>query len=318
MINFDNIKKSRERIKKYIYNTPLDYSIYLSNSEANTSVYLKLECQQKLKSFKIRGALSKLTSLTEQEKSKGVLAVSSGNHGAGVSYAAHMLGGIKAKIYVPETIPESKLEKIKYFGAEVVTAGKNYDEAHTAALETLEKESLTFVDPCSDVDVIAGQGTIGMEILEANPEIDVIIAPIGGGGLITGIAAAAKHLKPSIKIIGVQTAACPAMKKAMEDQVCYTDFPSGPSICDALVGGVGEIPYKMSQQYIDDIIIVEEEKIKKALLFLIEKEKVISEPAGAVGVAAVMAYPEAFRNRNAAIVISGGNLDYSLLKSITV
>lgn len=316
MISFDDIKKSRERIKKYIYNTPLDYSIYLSNSEANTSVYLKLECQQKLKSFKIRGALSKLTSLTEQEKSKGVLAVSSGNHGAGVSYAAHMLGGIKAKIYVPETIPESKLEKIKFFGAEVLTEGKNYDEAHIAALKALEEERLTFVDPCSDVDVIAGQGTIGIEIIEANPDIDTIIAPIGGGGLITGIAAAAKHLKPSIKIIGVQTAACPAMKKAMEDQICYADFPSEPSICDALVGGVGEIPYKMSQKYIDDIILVEEKKIKEAIMFLIEKEKVIAEPAGAVGVAAVMANPEVFRDRNVAIVVSGGNLDFSLLKSI--
>jgi len=316
MIYFDDIKKSRERIKKYIYNTPLDYSIHLSSKDTNTSVYLKLECQQKLKSFKIRGALSKLTSLTEQEKSKGVLAVSSGNHGAGVSYAAHMLGGIKAKIYVPETIPESKLEKIKFFGAEVLTEGKNYDEAHTAALEALEKESLTFVDPCSDVDVLAGQGTIGIEILEANPDIDTIIAPIGGGGLITGIAAAAKHLKPSIKIIGVQTAACPAMKKAMEDQICYADFPSEPSICDALVGGVGEIPYKMSQKYIDDIILVEEKKIKEAIMFLIEKEKVIAEPAGAVGVAAVMANPEVFRDRNVAIVVSGGNLDFSLLKSI--
>lgn len=316
MIYFDDIKKSRERIKKYIYNTPLDYSIHLSSKDTNTSVYLKLECQQKLKSFKIRGALSKLTSLTEQEKSKGVLAVSSGNHGAGVSYAAHMLGGIKAKIYVPETIPESKLEKIKFFGAEVLTEGKNYDEAHIAALKALEEERLTFVDPCSDVDVIAGQGTIGIEIIEANPDIDTIIAPIGGGGLITGIAAAAKHLKPSIKIIGVQTAACPAMKKAMEDQICYADFPSEPSICDALVGGVGEIPYKMSQKYIDDIILVEEKKIKEAIMFLIEKEKVIAEPAGAVGVAAVMANPEVFRDRNVAIVVSGGNLDFSLLKSI--
>lgn len=318
MIYFDDIKKSRERIKEYIYNTPLDYSIYLSRSEANTSIYLKLECQQKLKGFKIRGALSKLTNLTEDEKAKGVLAVSSGNHGAGVSYAAKMLGGIKAKIYVPETIPISKLEKIKYFGAEVIAVGNNYDEAHAAALEAMRKENLIFVDPCSDVDVIAGQGTIAMEILEANPYIDTIIAPIGGGGLITGISAAAKHLKPSIKVIGVQTAACPAMKRAMEDKVCYTDFPSEPSICDALIGGVGEIPYEMSHKYIDDIILVEEEKIKEAILFLIEKEKVISEPAGAVGVAAIMDNQEAFRNRNVAVVISGGNLDYSLLKSLMV
>lgn len=316
MIYFDDIKKSRERIKKYIYNTPLDYSMYLSRSDTNTSVYLKLECQQKLKGFKIRGALSKLASLAEDEKAKGVFAVSSGNHGAGVSYAAKILGGIKAKVYVPETIPMSKLEKIKYYGAEVITVGNNYDEAHAAALEAIKKEDLIFVDPCSDVEVIAGQGIIAMEILETNPDIDTIIAPIGGGGLITGISVAAKHLKPSIKIIGVQTAACPAMKKAMEDRICYTEFPSQPSICDALIGGVGEIPYMMSQQCIDDILIVEEEKIKEAILFLIEKEKVMAEPAGAVGVAAIMTNYDLFEDRNVAVIISGGNLDYSLLKSI--
>jgi len=316
MIHFDDVVKSVERIDEYIYNTPLDYSIYLSSSKTNTSVFLKLECQQKLRGFKIRGALSKLTNLTEEEKAKGVLAVSSGNHGAGVSYAAHVLGGIKAKIYVPETIPASKLDKIKYYGADVVAVGKNYDEAHAAALKALEEEKLTFVDPCSDVDVIAGQGTIATEILKANPDIDTIIVPIGGGGLITGISVAAKHIKPSINVIGVQTVACPAMKRAMEDQVFYEDFPSEPSICDALVGGVGEIPYKMSRKCIDDIIIVEEEKIKEALLFLIQKEKIIAEPAGAVGVAAFMANPEVFRNRNVAIVISGGNLDYLLIKSI--
>ena len=318
MIYFDDIKKSREGIEKYIYNTPLDYSIYLSRRETDTSVFLKLECQQKLKGFKIRGAFSKLTSLTEQEKAKGVLAVSSGNHGAGVSYAAKVLGGIKAKVYVPKTVPVSKLEKIKYFGAEVIAAGNNYDEAHAAALEAMKKEDLIFVDPCSDAEVIAGQGTIAMEILETNPDIDTIIVPIGGGGLITGISVAAKHIKPSIKIIGVQTAACPAMKKAIEDQICYTDFPSQPSICDALIGGVGELPYRMSQQCIDDIILVEEEKIKEAILFLIEKEKVIAEPAGAVGVAAIMTNSELFKSRNIAIVVSGGNLDYSLLKSIII
>lgn len=314
MITFNDIQSARERINKHIYNTPLEYSMHLSNKKSN--IYLKLECHQKLKGFKIRGALSKLASLTYDEKSKGVMAVSSGNHGAGVSYAARLLGGIKAKIFVPETIPESKLEKIKFYGAEVVAVGSNYDEAHAAALEALGKEKLTFIDPCSDVEVIAGQGSIALEILEANQDIDTILTPIGGGGLITGISVAAKYLKPSIKIIGVQTKACPAMVRAIEDQICYMDFPSESSICDALIGGVGEIPYNMAKQCIDDIILVEEEKIKEAILFLMDKEKVISEPAGAIGVAAVMANPELFKNRNAAIVISGGNLDLSLIKSI--
>ncbi|MCQ1529655.1 threonine ammonia-lyase [Lutispora saccharofermentans] len=314
MVSFKDIQFARDRISRYIYKTPLDFSMYLSNRY--TDVFLKLECQQRLKGFKIRGALSKMTGLTDEEKARGVLAVSSGNHGAGVSYAAKLLGGIGAKIFVPVSIPESKLEKIKYYGAEVVAVGSNYDEAHAAALEALDKEKRIFIDPCSDIEVIAGQGSIAMEILEANPDIDVILAPIGGGGLITGVSVAAKHIKPSIRVIGIQTSACPAMVKALEDRVCYMDFPSQPSICDALVGGVGEIPYKMAGQCIDDIVLVEEESVKEAVLFLMDKEKVIAEPAGAVGVAAVMAEPELFKNKNVAIIISGGNLDFSLIKSI--
>lgn len=313
-VTYEDVCAARERIIKYIYPTPLEHSIYLSNE--STDVYLKLECQQKLKGFKIRGALSKLMGLSEDEKKRGVMAVSSGNHGAGVSYAANLLGGIKAKIYVPATVPKSKLEKIKFYGAEIVTIGENYDEAHKAALVALEKEKLIFVDPCSDVEVIAGQGSIAMEILGENPDIDIILSPIGGGGLITGLAVAAKNIKPGIKVIGVQTSACPAMVKSLTDNIFYEDFPSEPSICDALVGGVGQIPYDMAKECIDDIIVVEEEMIRMAIYHLITKEKVVAEPAGAIGVGAIMSNPEYFEGKNTAIVISGGNLDTSLLKDI--
>lgn len=311
MITFSDVLSARERIHKYVYSTPLDYSMYLSNK--NMNIYLKLECQQKLKGFKIRGAFSKLLSLTQEEKKRGVIAVSSGNHGAGISYASKVLGGISSKIYVPNTIPESKLDKIRYYGAQIVKNGANYDEAHAIALEALEREKLIFIDPCSDVEVIAGQSSIAMEILEDNPDIDIIIAPIGGGGLITGLAVAAKHLKPSIKIIGVQTKACPAMVQSLKDKVCYTDYPSEESICDALIGGVGEIPYKMAHKLIDDILLVDEEMIKEAILFLMTKEKVIAEPAGAIGVGVIMNKPKLFENKNTAIVISGGNLDDKLM-----
>lgn len=311
MVKFSDILSARERINKYIYNTPLDYSMYLSNK--NMNIYLKLECQQKLRGFKIRGAFSKLLSLTQEEKRRGVIAVSSGNHGAGVSYASKVLGGISAKIYVPNTIPDSKLDKIRYYGAEVIISGSNYDEAHAAALETLEREKRIFVDPCSDVEVIAGQGSIAMEILEENPDIDIIIAPIGGGGLITGLAVAAKHLKPSIKIIGVQTKACPAMVQSLKDKVCHADYPSEQSICDALIGGVGEIPYNMANMLIDDILLVDEDIIKEAIIFLMLKEKIIAEPAGAIGVGAIISRPDIFENKNTAVVISGGNLDDKLM-----
>jgi threonine dehydratase len=314
MVTFEDVISARERIKKYIYTTPLDFSYHLSSGD--TKVYLKIEAQQKLKSFKIRGALSKLTWLAEEDKKQGVMAVSSGNHGAGVSYASHILGGVKAKIYVPETTPKSKLEKMKYYGAEVIQVGENYDGAHAAAEEALKKEKLTFVDPCSDIQTIAGQGSIALEILESNPEIDTIIAPIGGGGLITGVSIAAKHIKPSIQIIGVQTSACPAMVQSLKDNICYIEYPTEPSICDALVGGVGEIPYEMARQCIDDIILVNEDTIKKAIVMLMENDKVIAEPAGAASVAAIIENKERFRGKNVAVIISGGNLDEKLMREL--
>lgn len=312
MITYQDVIAARERIEKYIYRTPLELSMGLSSE--SSKLYLKLECQQKLKSFKVRGALSKMTLLSEEEKQKGIMAVSSGNHGAGVSYSAHILGGIRAKIYVPRTTPGAKLDKMRFYGAEVILEGDSYDAAHEAALEALKKEGLTFVDPCSDADVIAGAGTVALEILEQNPDIDTIVVPVGGGGLITGVSVAAKNIKPGIKVIGVQTAACPAMVRSMRDKKCYEVYPNEPSICEALVGGVGVIPYEMSEQCIDHIIEVDEEEIKKAVIYLLDKEKVVSEPSGAIGVAAFMSNPELFNNRKTAVIITGGNLDSKLMK----
>lgn len=314
MIQFQDVKDSKERIKEYIYTTPLEKSQYLSNDETN--IYLKLENQQKMKCAKVRGAFSKITDLDPEEIAKGIVAISSGNHGAAVSYASSLLGIENATIYVPETTPKSKTEKIEYYGANVVKVGENYDEAHEIGGELIKSSGSIFIDPCSDPTVIAGQGTIAMEILEQEPSIDTILVPIGGGGIITGISIAAKHINPDIKIIGVQTAACPAMVASLQDKQFYEMYPTEDSICDALVGGVGDIPYKMAKQCIDDIIVVEEEDIADAIKFLLLKEKVVAEPAGAVGVAAVRKNMELFKGKNVAIVITGGNIDEELLRSI--
>ncbi len=314
MIKFEDVILSRERINEYIYFTPLEKSQYLSDKDTN--IYLKLENQQKMKCAKVRGAFSKITDLTPEEIGKGIVAISSGNHGAAVSYACSLLGIKNATIYVPETTPKSKTEKIQYYGANVVKVGKNYDEAHEIGGEKIKSSGSVFIDPCSDPTVIAGQGTIAMEILEQEPTIDTILVPIGGGGIITGISIAAKHINPDIKIIGVQTAACPAMVASLRDEEFYEMYPTEESICDALVGGVGDIPYRMAKECIDDIIVVEEEDIADAIKFLLFKEKIIAEPAGAVGVAAVMKNPELFLGKNVAVVITGGNIDEDLLKSI--
>ncbi|NLY46010.1 MAG: threonine/serine dehydratase [Tissierella sp.] len=315
MIALDTILEAKKRIENYIYKTPLEKSISLSSGHSN--VYLKLENQQKMKSAKIRGALSKITSLSKEEREKGIVAISSGNHGAAVSYASSLLGIKNATVYVPTTTPKTKVEKIKYYGANVEQVGSNYDEAHEIGLEMIKQSGAIFIDPCSDEVVISGQGTIGLEILEENPNIDTILVPIGGGGIITGISIAAKSINPNIKIIGLQTAACPAMVASLKDHIFYETYPTDESICDALVGGVGYIPYKMAKETIDDIIVVEEEDIKKAIAHLILNEKTIVEPAGAIGVGAVMRNPELFVDKNVAIVLTGGNMDEDLLiKSI--
>ncbi|AKL94230.1 threonine dehydratase biosynthetic [Clostridium aceticum] len=316
MVNFQDILDARKRIRKYIWETPLDFSMNLSTKERN--VFLKLECQQKLKSFKIRGALNKLISLTPEERRRGVMTVSSGNHGAGVSYGTSLLKDMKATVFVPVTTPEVKIEKIKYYGAEIQLQGQNYDETYKIAMNYAKERQLTFIDSSSDREVIAGQGTIAMEILEKSPEIDTILVPIGGGGMITGIGIAAKAIKPSIKVIGVQTAACPAMVQSLKNKVCYIEFPTKASICEALVGGVGEIPYHMAGNCIDDILLVEEASIRKAVLDLMYKEKVVAEPSGAIGYAAYMTKQHLFKGKNTAIIISGGNINFQLAEEIFV
>ena len=313
-VTFEDVQNARARIAGRLSVTPLDYSTKLSLE--GTQVYYKLECQQKLKSFKCRGALSKVASLTPQQRAKGVLAVSSGNHGAGVALAARLEGVAAVQVYVPTTTPLAKTDKIEQNGAQVVRAGDSYDECHSIAMEALAQSDCTFVDPCSDREVIAGQGTIGLEILEQNPQIDTILVPIGGGGIISGISVAAKKLKPGIRVIGVQTAACPAMVAALRDKVCYLEYPCQDSVCDALLGGVGEIPYEMAGQCIDDIIVVQEEEIKRAAAFLLAEEKIVAECAGAVGVAAFLQSPQRFAGQQVAIVITGGNLDKGLMTQL--
>jgi threonine dehydratase len=314
MVTLRDVLAARGRISDLVYRTPLEVSLKLSDS--GMKVFLKLECHQTVKSFKIRGAMNKVASLSAAEKDRGIITVSSGNHGAGVSYAAKLLGGIPAKVFVPTVTPASKIEKIKYYGAEVIMTGKDYNETQKAAEGFMEREKLTYIDPCSDVEVIAGQGTIALEILEQNPAIDTIVVPVGGGGLITGIGVVIKELKPAIRVIGVQTRSCPAMIQSLQDKKWYGEFPIKPSICDALMGGVGEIPYRMAERCIDDILPVEESSIREAVLLLLENEKVVAEPSGAIGIAAVISNPAYFRGQNVAVIISGGNLDGSLLQEI--
>lgn len=310
------VYEARERIKDYVYKTPLEESLYLG--DGNRKYFFKLENLQTVKSFKIRGALSKMTTLSDEEKARGVATISSGNHGASVSYAAKLLGIENAKVIVPETTPKSKVDKIKFYGADVLLMGKNYDEAHALGMKFIEENQMTYIDAYyDDYKIYGGQGTIGLEILEQNPEIDTIVVPIGGGGLSTGIAVAAKSIKPEIKIIGVQTEACPAMIKSYEDGVFYDEYPvTGDTLCDSLVGGVGALAYEMQKDLIDEFIEVKESTIRKALKFVIGDEKYIVEGGSATTVAAVLDYPEIVGGNNIALVMSGGNIDKGVMAEV--
>lgn len=310
--SYNDVLEAHDRIKKHVKETPLEQSFYLGSKERN--YFFKLESFQRVKSFKIRGALNKMLSLNEQEKAKGVATISSGNHGSAVSYAASLIGIDKAVVIVPETTPQSKVERIKYFGAEVMLLGKGYDEAHALGMKYIEENDLTYIDAYyDDPKIYGGQGTVAIEILHQNPNIDTIVVPIGGGGLITGIAVAAKAIKPSIRIVGVQTEACPAMIKSYEDNVFYSDYPCGESLCDALVGGIGALSYAMAKDYVDDFICVSEESIGKAVSFMAKNEKYIAEAGSCTTIAAAKDFGERIGGKNVALVISGGNIDGDVL-----
>lgn len=309
---YNEVKEAYARIKDYVRKTPLEQSFYLGDGERE--YFFKLESFQKVKSFKIRGALNKMMTLTPEEIERGVATISSGNHGSSVSYAASLLGIKNAKVIVPETTPQSKVDKIKYFGSEVMQMGKNYDEAHALGMQYIKDNGMTFIDAYyDDPKIYGGQGTIAIEILEQNPEIDTIVVPIGGGGLITGIAVAAKAIKPDIRIVGVQTEACPAMIKSYEDGVFYEEFPCEDSLCDSLIGGIGALSYAMAKDYVDDFIAVSEETIAKAVSFMAREEKYIVEAGSCTTVAAVMDFRERIGGKNIALVLSGGNIDGAVL-----
>jgi threonine dehydratase len=302
-----------DRIKPYLPDTPLAESVHLGDGERR--YFFKLENLQPVKSFKVRGALNKMLTLTDEEKARGVATVSSGNHGTSVAYAARMLGIEKADIIIPGPAPRAKEEMIKFFGGNVMRMGFDYDSAHKEGMKYIEEKGMTYIDAYyDDFKIYGGQGTIACEILRQNPEIDTIVIPVGGGGLSTGIAVAAKAIKPEVRIIGVQTEACPAFIKAFEDNVLYEEYPiTGDTICDATVGGCGKLAYEMLPEVMDDIIEIKESTVRKAVKFMIKEERFIAEGGSCLTIAAVMDHRERIGGKNIALVISGGNIDGDLM-----
>lgn len=314
MIGLQDIQTAMGRIREAIRVSPCTYSEAFS-ALTNNTIFLKLDNQQRTGAFKERGALNKLLTLTAEERAQGVIAASAGNHAQGVAYHAGRQG-IRASIYMPLPTPLTKVSATRAYGAEVVLHGTNYDEAYEEAVKQSRERHLTLIHAFDDDAVIAGQGTLGLEILEQQPDVEVIVAPIGGGGLIGGIACAAKEKNPAVRVFGVQPAKLPSMKAAIEHGSPVTLKPAATIADGIAVRRAGERTFPLVQKYVDDIVTVEEEEIANAILLLLEREKTLAEGAGAASIAAVLNHKLPLEGKKVAVLVCGGNIDVTLLARI--
>ena len=313
-VTLADIQAAMGRIRDSIYLSPCARSEDLSQITAN-SVYLKLDNLQRTGAFKERGALNKLLTLTEQERAHGVIAASAGNHAQGLAYHAGR-HGIRAQIVMPLTTPLIKVSATKGYGAEVVLHGANYDEACEEAIRRSGQFGMTFIHPFDDEVVIAGQGTMGLEIMQQVPDIEAVVAPIGGGGLIAGVACAVKEMNPKVRVIGVQPARLPSMKAAVAEGHPVTLSPAATIADGIAVRRAGEKTLPLVQKYVDDIVTVDEEEIANAILLLLEHEKTLAEGAGAAAIAALINHKTGLSGKKVAVLVCGGNIDVSLLSRI--
>ncbi len=309
------IEEAASILAPVIHATALEYSATFSDL-TGMDVYLKQENFQKTGSFKIRGAYNKIYHLTPAEKEKGVIAASAGNHAQGVAYGASLLN-TKATVVMPEGAPITKATATKGYGARVILAGENYDAAYRKALEIQRDTGATFVHAFNDLDVIAGQGTVGLEMLAAQPRLDVILVPIGGGGLISGISIAVKAKKAGVKIIGVEAAAAPSMKTALMTGI-LVEVEGSSTIADGIaVKKPGERTFNIIKQLVDDVVVVDDEEISTAVLMLLERSKMVVEASGAVSLAALLTRKVSLPPKTkVACVISGGNIDVNIISQI--
>lgn len=312
MLNLDNFYRARYELGKVIRQTEV---VHAPMVNPECEVYLKLECLQRTGSFKIRGACYKISQLSKEEKSHGVIACSAGNHAQGVALGATS-HGIKSLICLPAGAPISKVEATKGYGADVCLVSGVYDDAYSKAIQLRDEKGYTFVHPFDDENVIAGQGTIGLELLDQVADMDAVVVPVGGGGLISGVAFALKSLNPKIKVYGVQAAGAASMVKSLKDKK-REKLDAVSTVADGIcVKEPGELTYDICSKYVDDIVTVSEDEICAAILQLLEKEKVVAEGAGATSVAAVMFNKIPVKGKKVVCVVSGGNIDVTILSRV--
>lgn len=312
MLTIDKVKKAEHLLKEVIRKTDL---IFAPDLAKNSEIYLKSENLQKTGSFKVRGAYAKIARLSDEQKKKGIIACSAGNHAQGVALAAQK-NGIQSKIFIPSTAPISKIEATKSYGAQICLVDGVYDDAYNEAVQCQQETGAEFIHPFDDIEVIAGQGTIALEVLEQLPEVEAVIVPIGGGGLISGIAYTIKMLKPECKVYGVQAAGAGSMYYSIEHHK-RTELPAVHTFADGTaVKMPGENTFALCEKYVDKIVTVTDDEIATAVLTLMERQKLVAEGAGALSVAAAMFKKLPIEGKKTVCIVSGGNIDVNILSRV--
>lgn len=315
MISLKDIKDAQKAVAPFVKTTPLTRSVFLSDLSGG-DVFLKLENLQVTHSFKVRGAFNKLLNLSRKEKTLGIITASAGNHGQAVAYAAKKLG-FPARVVVPQTTPHVKVNGIKMWGADLVLFGDNYDEAEQHAKDLAKKDGCAYISPYDDKLIIAGHGTAGLEIVEALPNVDAVVVPVGGGGLISGVSIAMKSIKPDVEIIGVQSEASPVMYESLKAGKIVNP-PKTKTIAEGLSGGIekGSLTFEIARKCIDKMLLVKEKTIRRAVSVLWACEKQRVEGSGAAAIAPIMEERTLFKDKTVACLITGGNIDDELFKAI--
>ena len=310
-----DILVARRNIGDLVRKTPLRYSFPLSE-RVGSEVYLKLENLQHTGAFKVRGAVNRIAGFSAEERARGVVAASSGNFAVGLAYAARALGGVPVTLFMPVNTPASKVDKLREFDVEIFLSGDQYDDTYDASRAYQREHGLAYAHSYEDLEIIAGQGTVGLEIMEELPDAAAILVPIGGGGLIAGVSVAAKAVNPGIKIIGVQVEASPSAYLSFKEGHCYERYEYDFTIAEGLAGGFGIVPFRIAKDLIDEVVLVNEEETREAIFALLEAEQLVVEGSGAVGVAALLFDKVDLKGRKVVAVISGGNIDVGLLSEI--
>ncbi len=313
-LTLHEIYLAQQRIAPYITRTPLVHSTSLSQ-QVGCELWLKLENRQHTGSFKPRGALNKILSLSDEERERGIVAASAGNHALGVAHAAQCLGLTKADLFVQANAAPAKIAKLRQYNVNLHLVGQLFDEAQAAAFEFAEKNGATYVSAYDDLDVITGQGTVGLEMMQDLPDIDTIVVPVGGGGLIAGLATVAKSLNPTLRVVGVNPAASPSAFLSKRDGYPYETYANEPTLAQGLAGGFGRVPFAVGMVLIDEIVLVGEEELKHGIAALIDSDQILVEASGAAGVAALLA-GKIKDARKCVCVLTGGNIDSETLRQV--